>query len=728
MKHFFTIFILLTISSVMANDEWMTKIGKDHPRLFITQETIPLLKKQVQGVCKKDFDRIKKEVDALPDKAELIFYNNKFKLNPDGSVKYLRASQGCHLVKYTGAPEAMKASLVYLVTNDIKYQIKAKTYLKLAVKFFDWCLKHKTMAAWYNTNKVYAIVSYDWLYNSLSAKERSEIIIPLLKNVKEHQAGGSAKFHHCTGGYSNGNYGERNLQWFAGLAAYNDNFDNALARKFLISGYKLNVKMMDYRDLLSEGKGLLSAATTGYSFGAYPYASFMFLHSFKSATGEDVSLRWNHMRDYPNWFDWSTINRGSYFLDYGLGDTPHYSNKASAHLMYTHMAQSIHFFGKKHPKSAKTALRLIKTLPKSYQKFSTFYLFLPFVLFDFSPDANPDCKSKIVSKNAELFGSFGVVLMRSGTGKDDTYCLFRAGSKSGNHQHYDENHFTIYKKDFLAMDSGSRTKTMHHCYYVPQSVAHNTVLIHEEKEKMPYFWKPWGSTAEKFDNKVYYSHGGQYKQTGAKRLAFESNKFYTYVANDATEVYRSTKCAEAVRQFVFVYPDYFIVYDRVKSIKENQRKEWLLHVQNDPKKVDNKYYMADNNGGRLFFRTFLPENAIQRKVGGPGKQFLASGRNWPLPKGEKAFEKKNCFGQWRLEVINSKPQKSVRFLHLLQAGTTQTPKMIPAKLKQTSSLDGIEFIDRKGNKWEVLFNRKGKVGGEIKAWDKNGKQFLSNML
>jgi heparin/heparan-sulfate lyase len=270
---------------------------------------------------------------------------------------------------------------------------------------------------------------------------------------------------------------------------------------------------------------------------------------------------------------------------------------------------------------------------------------------------------------------------------------------------------------------------MHHCYYVPQSVAHNTVLIHEDKEKMPVFWKPWGASAEKDDGKVYYNHGGQYSKTEAECLAFTTNKSYTYVANDATKSYHPGKCAEVVRQFLFIYPDYFVVYDRVKSQKNEQRKEWLLHVQNKLEKKDNKYFQTDNGGGRLFFRNFLPEKAVLREVGGPGKQFWASGRNWPLPKGEKAFDRKNYYGQWRLEISSPEKKKAVRFLNLLQVGiAAQNPKMVPAELKQTSSQDGIVFTDGKGRKWEVLFNRTGKVGGKIKCRDKSGKEIISNVL
>jgi heparin/heparan-sulfate lyase len=287
---------------VMAGNGWMQDVRKDHPRLFITQQQIPLLKKRAATVCKIDFDRLKREVDALPVNPKLVYRKERFKIKPDGGIKYLYGGRGNQLIKDMGAKNAAKAALVYLVTDDRQYLVKAKNYLKMAMKFFNWCLEHKTITAWYNIDRINALTAYDWIYNSLTPQERREIIVPLLKYIAALQPG-KAKFHRCTGGYNDGNYGVRSLMWFAGLAAYGDGFDDKLAGELLRRGYAVHKKMMDYRDKLSSGKGLLSATTTSYSFGAYPYASFLFLHTYKSATGKDISTHWNHMRDYPNWFD-----------------------------------------------------------------------------------------------------------------------------------------------------------------------------------------------------------------------------------------------------------------------------------------------------------------------------------------------------------------------------------------------------------------------------------------
>ncbi|MDD5728450.1 MAG: heparinase II/III family protein [Victivallales bacterium] len=731
MKSIMGIIVMLTVAAVMAGDEWMQKICKDHPRMFVNRQTLSQLRKRAETVCKDDFDKIKKEVDALPAEPELVFIKNRFSLAPNGTVIYKTGGQGQCLVKSDGTQTAVKAALLYLVTGEEQYLVKAKNYLKMALRFFNWCLDHKTMTAWENKNRVNALVAYDWIYNGLTPQERREIIIPFLKYIQAMQ---QVRFPHNTGGYDSGNYGVPSFLWFAGLAAYGDGINDELAKDFLRRGYDLNERMMDYRDKLSAGSGLLSAATVGYSFGDYPYASLLFMETWQSATGEDISSRWRQMRDFPNWFDWSKIPGKDHLLCHGTGDMPHDNNVLNTKRMYDHMAQIVHIYKKSHPETADMALTLINCLPDEHRRFSYKYTndgypFLPFVLFNFDPEQKVHEQMKLSSKKAELFDSFGLVIMRSGTGKDDTYCLFRAGAKYDIHQHYDENHFTLYKRDFLALDSGSRTKTLHHCYFCPQSVAHNTILIHMDNEPMPYYWKPWGGAeAEKDTGEKYYNHGGQCKLLGAERLAFYTGDLYTYAANDATKVYCGKKCKEAVRQFVYIYSDYFVVYDRVASVKPEQRKEWLLHTVNEPVEIGRNTFRADCGQGRLFMRTLLPVDALQRKVGGPEKQFVASGRNWPLPGGEKAFAKVKYAGQWRLEVLNKTPVDKVRFLHLIQVGDVgKTADMIPAELLSTKNEDGLKFTDMKGRKWQIMFNREGKVGGSIKTWD-GDREILNQTL
>ena len=167
--------------------------------------------------------------------------------------------------------------------------------------------------------------------------------------------------------------------------------------------------------------------------------------------------------------------------------------------------------------------------------------------------------------------------MRSGTGPDDTFSLFTIGSRVPSHKQHDENNFVIYKKGYLALDSGTRGRETGYQlrHYYSQTIAHNCILIHMPDEPFPGYW---GMEYPGPEGKI--SAGGTYKTNDGNCVAFETNDVYSYVAGDATACYLPEKCGLALRQFVFIYPDYFVICDRVTSTDPSYKKEWLLHTLN----------------------------------------------------------------------------------------------------------------------------------------------------
>ena len=85
-----------------------------------------------------------------------------------------------------------------------------------------------------------------------------------------------------------------------------------------------------------------------------------------------------------------------------------------------------------------------------------------------------------------------------------------------------------------------------------------------------------------------------------------------------------------VRQFLYLPPDHFVVFDRVASTEAEYPKTWLLHTANEPV-IAGREFRADQDQGRIFCRTLYPTDAVLDKIGGPGKEFWADGRNWPIP-------------------------------------------------------------------------------------------------
>ena len=98
------------------------------------------------------------------------------------------------------------------------------------------------------------------------------------------------------------------------------------------------------------------------------------------------------------------------------------------------------------------------------------------------------------------------------------------------------------------------------------------------------------------------------------------------MAGDATATYRDEKCDLVTRQIVVVPPDHFVVFDRVTATDANYTKRWLLHHANEPV-VNGTTWYGDQDRGRLFCRTLLPDDANLTVVGGPGQEVMADGVN-----------------------------------------------------------------------------------------------------
>ena len=730
-------FVLLHISCPLFADDtkllqdgkWINGLRKDHPRIFLNQDMLVSLRLNVKTKYRILFENMRAEVDALPADAPPILKNGLVTVLQDGTIKVNKASQkGSELFQYNGGDQAVKLALVFLITKDRRYVEKARSYLKLANHVMEWTSKNNIWMDLTGNTRINALTAYDWIYNDLTPDERKEIILPLLNYITEAQPSGSFKFRRTIGGPKNGNYGERGLEWFAGLAAHGDGIDDVRAEKMLRQGATLFVDMMDYREMVSAGSGLLSTPTIGYTFGMYPYATFNFLHTWRSGFNADISERWTQMLDYPNWFDWAAIKLTpeGRMLYHGIGDLDHADNLFSASEMYTSLAQTIHFYAKRHPEKIAKAYQTLNRIPEKRSVIQqNEYPFLPFLLGDFDPQAVQQGNVSGNSSSRYFFNSgFGLLLMRSGKEETDTYASFRFGSSQENHQHYDELSFIIYKHNFLALDAGSRTETAHHHNFAAQSVAHNTLLIHEPKEAMPNFWKPWGF---KPDGITYYNHGGQLYNNRAQSIALQSTEDFIYAAGDATKSYADVKSKEVTRQFVYLKPDLFVIYDRVTSVKETQVKEFLLHFQNEPQKLSNGTWRADHDG-RLYVQTLLPENANFNVVGGAGREFEASGRNWELPGGNHWDKNMKLTGKWRLEVSSSIPTLRTNFLHVLQVGGMENKKMIGTKLFKTAEFDGVAFTDLSGTHWELSFNRVGELGLNMKQTNSKGEVIYHGAL
>ena len=322
---------------------------------------------------------------------------------------------------------------------------------------------------------------------------------------------------------------------------------------------------------------------------------------------------------------------------------------------------------------------------------------------DRAPDAIDYCRQMPL---ARYFEGVGETSFRSGCDRDDTFALFVAGGPHAVHRQLDALHFTIYKMGYLAIDTGAREDgRVHHVGWYNQTVAHNSILIDMPGEPET---SCWGYPPQR-------QNGGQYRYKGSKVISFETNRDYAYVAADGTRSYLPEKCSQAIRQFLFIPPGYFVVFDRVTSLRAEYRKTWLFHSINEPS-VDGTLFRVDEGRGRLLARSFLPKKAKIEKIGGAGHEYYyrpyyAAGINYT---GDSSGYK----GKWHIEVHPGSPRKTDYFLHLIQVGDQKLKAMDEAEFSESASCAKLRFHAGERDV-SVRFAKTGHVGGHIRIVEKN---------
>ena len=702
------------------------------PRLLFNEKEFGRMREELKQnkLLRAGFNRLLGKINAYPQEISEKAYEKHF---------YGRDKFG---------PTAFRAAFAWKLTGKEKYRVLAVKLLQKASVWYNERYAKIEPVDWTSFSRIEAFAAYDWLYDTMSAKERKEIGANLLKHASAAQdrmkiiKSGLQNKGEGTSPWDSSFYGTPLMKFYIGLALRGADVDNVSAEKLFQDGLNENLKMLAYRSQMAGGIGGGNNSSPGYAFGDAPVSEWFFYLTFKALTNHNIAMDFPDNGLLPHWLYYASFpGVDGLTLEHGTGGAWHYDNKLKMNIRYLGLYRR--FFGE-HP-GAKLVDSFIAGQPEFKSddyvmksgswSFSGYPAWLPFqykytkaseykedkVLFDQMP-------------KAFFFPNLGQTYMFSGrNGKTDTFAMFTCGSKSASHKQPDENHFVIYKGGFLALDSGTRTASGHKnwlddCWhdnnYYSASVAHNVITIRMEGEKFSGWPHPKYAVA---------NHGGMYKGIGGVVRAFETNDLYTYLCGDSTACYRPEKCRKMIRQFVYIRPDYFVICDTVETVKPEQKQSWLLHSQNEP--VENgDTFRFDEEQGRLFCKTFLPVDHQRTKIGGPGKEFWADGKNYPLGKTRQAeyaqrFKGKKAplFGNWRMEISPGKPVAKNRFLHLIQVGLkNKKPEMVKSVYVKENGLEGVRFTACDKTDYTVLFDRTG-LNGRIRA-EKNGKKLFDRPL
>lgn len=334
----------------------------------------------------------------------------------------------------------------------------------------------------------------------------------------------------------------------------------------------------------------------------------------------------------------------------------------------------------------------------------------------------------------KFFSGLGMVLARSDWTDDATWISIRAQDYYGGHAHYDEGSFSIYRKGSLAIDSGiyDPQSNPHFWGYYKRTISHNALLIYDPDEPTvlwryvpeqdypdggqripsqsnPASFAEWEKNvnSDDYSYKAHYEKGKRHARTTSFHtsnwLAYKNNNEYLYAKVDITKAYDSYKVNNVLREFVFLRPDYIIIFDRISSKKSSYTKKWLLHSIEVPRINKNgslmipeagitnyeeaKNILVQNAQGRLHIKTLLPVNNTTTVIGGEGYEFFYGGVNH-IPKRSQLNSGEEP-GAWRVEVSPSSNQLEGHFLHFLCTRDIDASAIPNSQFIQADTMKGV---------------------------------------
>jgi heparin/heparan-sulfate lyase len=254
---------------------------------------------------------------------------------------------------------------------------------------------------------------------------------------------------------------------------------------------------------------------------------------------------------------------------------------------------------------------------------------------------------------------------------------FTCGPYFAKHDHLDTNHFVIYHRGQLALDSGADytdTESPHYLNYYRRTIAHNTLLVYKPGEA--FFWGEnlWSAAndgGQRMDSSRFWNSVRSLEDWRRTRDLWDRGRMevvdgshrenYTYARGDGTRAYHPAKLDRFVRELAWLPgARVLFVLDHVRSTDPSYRKVWLLHGVARPlvegggaavdvgvggaRHRDASVVTFEDGQGRLRVHTLLPSERDVIVRGGPGFEFWTpgddaggawgTGKNWPLDPAE----------------------------------------------------------------------------------------------
>ncbi|MBA4387535.1 MAG: hypothetical protein C0404_06110 [Verrucomicrobia bacterium] len=199
----------------------------------------------------------------------------------------------------------------------------------------------------------------------------------------------------------------------------------------------------------------------------------------------------------------------------------------------------------------------------------------------------------------------GHLLARSGWDDAATVVALRATDHFGDHNHFDQGSFIVYRNGMLAVDQRIYKKVAG-----PQqaSETHNTLLINGKGQR-PVRGQNF-RTVQEFEASLA---AGARLETG-DIISCQDTNDWTAVSAQIAQAYPDGLVKSCIRQMLYLRPGTVVIVDRLQAPEGRQLGEirWLLHVPKGAT-VEGGTLMASNAKSFLRCRQLLPGRAVPEK-------------------------------------------------------------------------------------------------------------------
>jgi hypothetical protein len=566
--------------------EAVSKIRRGHPKIFLTPERVPELRRQILTSKKRYFSLLIKKMQGVQ---AALFYV----LGGEEDLGLSRTREEYGRI----AAEALMSGIN---SNDPKVKLDDLTLI------------------------------YDWAHGALTVEEK-EAFVTFCKSSLGNQLPVHVGRRH---GYRTSPTPQG---WLPLIALYGDGLDDAYARKLLTQG--IRDTLLD--NLAMEqvaGKNGGFADGTGY-FLVLGGTFYPFL-ALGIATDSDFFFEHEVITKIPNFLLYSMLPFKIRRVDWEDGS----NYFAMFHDNWTSTTRDYRSVGRKFKKKL-TVLAAEYRRRGDEKKAGLYYWLLQqmggvfymtrdvvsFVLYDWSIDPLSPAEVGFSTVGAlgwdeeegridrDRFGKkggIGWISMRSSWDNPDaTFAIFRADPfRYHGHQHRDSLAFMIAKGEELAIAHAGNYMVwyeggppgsdnpgwpqMHN--FFSRTISSNNLLVYNPSEQFSGFSNDGGQRFvsyrdDKWGRTYNGTADGNYRDLGGL-IRYERGRDFVYAAADATRAYNSTsvtsggnppKVKLVQREFVSLGSsggdeDYFVIYDRIDSVKPEFKKIWLLQLRAKP--------------------------------------------------------------------------------------------------------------------------------------------------